>query len=115
SFANKLTDKRYAEFVKAFNFAEHGEKATSYNVARDTTIDGYTARATVDGLIEESEAAKVETAYFRENIGKVESIDDLRGDERLLAYARRAYRIEGLGLSRRQLDAILSGGVSEPS
>jgi hypothetical protein len=28
SFANKLTDKRYAEFVKSFNFAAHGELAT---------------------------------------------------------------------------------------
>lgn len=114
SFANKLTDKRYAEFVKAFNFAEYGEKATSYNVARDATIDNYTARATGNGLLNEPESAKIETAYFRENIGKVEAIDDLLGDERLLTYALRAYRIEGLDLSRSQLDAILSGGVAEP-
>ena len=34
SFANKLTDKRYAEFVAAFNFAENGELATTYNRAQ---------------------------------------------------------------------------------
>ena len=34
SFANKLTDKRYAEFVTTFNFAKYGELATIYNRAQ---------------------------------------------------------------------------------
>src|SRR5690606_2538255 len=31
SFANKLQDKRYAEFVSTYNFERYGEKATTYN------------------------------------------------------------------------------------
>ena len=31
SFANKLTDKRYADFVASYNFEKYGELATSYN------------------------------------------------------------------------------------
>ena len=34
AFANKLTDRRYAEFVAAFNFQKYGEQATSYNRAQ---------------------------------------------------------------------------------
>ena len=29
SFANKLQDKRYADFVSTYNFEKYGEKATS--------------------------------------------------------------------------------------
>lgn len=114
SFANKLTDKRYAEFVKAFNFEAHGEEATTYTAARDATISNYVARATGNGTFPETETAKQETAYFRENIGNVKAIDDLLSDARLLNYTLRAYRLEDAGLSREQLHSILSGGVSDP-
>lgn len=114
SFANKLTDKRYAEFAKVFDFAAKGAATTTYNPARDATIDNYIARATGNGLIPQAEAAKQATAYFRDNIGKVESIDDLLGDPALLDYAMRAFRIEGLELDRAQLTKILEGGVSDP-
>lgn len=113
SFANKMTDKRYAEFVKAFDFAAHGEAATDYNVARDRTIDHYIARATGSGALPLTETARNETAYFRETIGEVKSIDDLLDDPRLLDYALRAFRIEGLDLSRAALTRILEGGVAD--
>ena len=41
SFANKLTDKRYAEFVTAFNFAEYGAPATTYNKAQHDVTKNY--------------------------------------------------------------------------
>src|SRR5690606_3475021 len=41
SFANKLTDKRYAEFVGAFNFAKLGDTATIYNKAQQATTGNY--------------------------------------------------------------------------
>lgn len=114
SFANKLTDKRYAEFAKAFDFTGLGEQTTTYNAARDRTINNYIARATGGGVLPQTETAKQETAYFRDNIGEVESIDDLLGDSRLLEYALRAFRLEGLELSRAALTTLLEGGVSDP-
>jgi hypothetical protein len=114
SFANRLNDKRYAEFVKAFNFAEYGENATSYVVARDDTVKAFTARVTANGVLPLTEAAKAETAYFQENIGKVESVDDLLNDSRLLLFALRAFEIENVPFSRAELSSILSGGVSDP-
>lgn len=114
SFANKLSDKRYAEFAKVFDFTTRGAQMTSYNAARDGTMNSYIARVTVNGALEQSEADKIETAYFSENIVKVESIDDLLDDARLLTYALTAFRIEGLDWSRADLAKILEGGVSDP-
>jgi len=114
SFANKLTDKRYAEFVKAFNFAAYGENATTYVAARDATVKNYMSRATGDGLFPPTESAKQETAYFETNIGKVQSIDDLLDDARLLDYALRAFNLEKETFSRAQLFDILSGGTTDP-
>lgn len=113
SFANKLTDKRYAEFVKAFNFAALGENATSYNVARDSTVKSFTNRVTAFGLLAESPEAKAATAHFKANIGKIDSIDGLLNDSRLLTYAMQAYSIEGLGLDRATLTKLLEGGVAD--
>ena len=41
SFANKLSDKRYKEFVSTFNFAEFGETATMFTKAQQGTVDKY--------------------------------------------------------------------------
>lgn len=41
SFANKLSDKRYAEFVETFNFARHGEATTAFTRAQQGTVDKY--------------------------------------------------------------------------
>ena len=114
SFANKLTDKRYAEFAKAFDFVTRGERTTTYNAARDGTVDSFLARAVSAGAFPLDEAAAKETAYFRDNIGDVESIDDLLGDTRLLDFALHAFRLEGLGLSRTELTKLIEGGVSDP-
>lgn len=114
SFANKLTDKRYAEFAKVFDFTARGAQTTTYNAARVGTMNSYIARVTVNGALELSEAAKAENAYFSEKIVEVESIDDLLDNSRLLDYALAAYRIEGLEWTRADLMKILEGGVSDP-
>ena len=44
SFANKLTDKRYAEFVADYNFAKYGELATSYNRAQNDVPKNFATR-----------------------------------------------------------------------
>jgi hypothetical protein len=114
SFANKLADKRYAEFVSFFNFAAHGEKTTSYNLARDATTINFTKRVTLDGTIPEPEIHKKNTAYFSEKIVKVKSIEDLLVDDRVLSYALYAYGLETAGLSEAELRKYLEGGVADP-
>ncbi|TGV76737.1 DUF1217 domain-containing protein, partial [Mesorhizobium sp. M2D.F.Ca.ET.145.01.1.1] len=50
SFANKLTDKRYAAFVTAFNFAANGADATIYNKAQQLVAKNYATQAQIAGL-----------------------------------------------------------------
>ena len=50
SFANKLTDKRYAEFVTTYNFAAHGELATVYNRAQHEVPKNYAIQAAIAGV-----------------------------------------------------------------
>ena len=71
SFANKLTDKRYAEFAKAFNFAKHGADATSYSPTLKGAIELYTLAAAAEGVPAETQVA--ETSYYLQTIATVTS------------------------------------------
>src|SRR5690606_34434852 len=77
--ANVSSDKRYASFVAAFDFASYGTATTS----RLEVID-QTSRYHIEN-------ADPETAYFRANISKVKSINGLMADTRLLTYTMASY------------------------
>ncbi|MFE1602409.1 DUF1217 domain-containing protein [Methylobacterium sp. ID0610] len=53
-----------------------------------------------------------ETAYYNANIGKVKSIDDLLGDQRLYAYAMKAYGLEDMTYAKAFMRKVLEEGVS---
>jgi hypothetical protein len=112
SFANKLTDKRYAEFVKSFNFAAYGEQATVYNKARQQTANNYAVQAAIDNT--DPAAVKAETDYYLSKIGNVRSIDDLLSDDRLYAYAMKAYALDPAEDSKDLMRSVLEGGVRNP-
>ena len=111
--ANKLADKRYANFVTAFNFAEHGTATTT----RDVVQNAPKAFALNTGLAvvrPSAEFVKAETDYYKANIGKVKSIDDLLGNQRLLRIAMSAYGLDADTEPPRQIRTMLAGGVSDP-
>ena len=113
SFANKLTDKRYADFVASFNFEARGAAATTYVKARDSTVSNFAVQAKLVGVDPESAAAKAETAYFKANIGSIKSIDDFLKNDRLFSYAMKAFGLtESLGDKMLMRD-ILEDGVSD--
>lgn len=114
AFANKLTDKRYAEFVRAFNFEAHGENATTHVAARDNTALNFTNRVTIGGTVQESAAAKADTAYYKANIGKVKSAEDLLADTRLGGYVLYAFQLENEGLTRDDLIKVLNSDLTDP-
>jgi hypothetical protein len=80
SFANKLSDKRYAEFVKSFNFAELGDKATVFNKAQQGAVDKYLAQVKLGGVDPKSPAVQQEMKYYLDDIVKVKSAKDLMAD-----------------------------------
>lgn len=114
SFANKLTDKRYAQFVKAFNFAADGANATAYNPAQQLVTKNYAIQAQIAGLDPNSDYVKGETTYYLANITKVKSVDDLMSNNRLYTYALAAYGLDSATEDKDLIKSVLQGGVRDP-
>ncbi|TGQ16439.1 MULTISPECIES: DUF1217 domain-containing protein [unclassified Mesorhizobium] len=114
SFANKLTDKRYAQFVKAFNFAADGANATVYNPAQQLVTKNYAIQAEIAGLDPNSDYVKGETTYYLANITKVKSVDDLMSNNRLYTYALAAYGLDSATEDKDLIKSVLQGGVRDP-
>jgi len=114
SFANKLSDKRYAEFVSAFNFAEYGSEATVYNKAQQLAVSNFKLQAQMKGVDPDSQQVKDATDYYLANIVNVKSIDDLMADDKLFAYAATAFGMDADVDTKDFLRKILEGGVRDP-
>ncbi len=56
-----------------------------------------------------------ETAYYKANIGKVRSVDDLLADKRLYAYAMKAFGLEDMTYAKAFMRKILTEGAASPS
>jgi hypothetical protein len=115
SFANKLSDKRYAEFVKAFNFAAYGSEATVYNKAQQFTAQNYATQVELLGFDPKSDAVKKETAYYLTNIVKVKSIDEFLSNDRLYNYAMTAFGMDPKTDNKELMRKMLEGGVRDPN
>jgi predicted peroxiredoxin len=114
SFANKLTDKRYAAFVSAFNFAANGADATIYNKAQQLVTKNYATQAQIAGLDPNSDYVKGETTYYLANITKVKSVDDLMSNSRLYTYALAAYGLDSATEDKDLIKQVLQSKVSDP-
>lgn len=114
SFANKLSDKRYAEFVKTFNFAVYGELTTTHSTARNDIPKSYAAQVEFGPLQQDHAYYKGETAHYLANISNVKSIDDLMADERILTYAMATFGLDAKTESPERVRQMLEGGVSDP-
>ncbi|AWN53204.1 DUF1217 domain-containing protein [Methylobacterium sp. 17Sr1-1] len=54
-----------------------------------------------------------ETAYYQANIGKVKSIDDFMGDQRLYSYAMKAFGLEDMTYAKAFMRKVLTEGASD--
>ena len=115
SFANKLTDKRYAQFVSAFNFAANGADTTVYNQAQQLVTKNYALQVKIGASQTGLAYYQSETAYYTTNIANVKSIDDLMGNSRLLTYAMAAFGLDAETEPAATVRAMLEGGVTDPN
>lgn len=113
SFANKLSDKRYVDFVRSFNFEAHGAQATSYNPAVEGTQNLFVTRTSDEGI--PREAIERETAHFASRIGEIRSARELVADDRLLSYVLYAFELEGSFGDKESLIKVMEGGTGEGS
>jgi len=110
SFANRLADPRYRDLAAAFNFAPDGSVLTPRKAQIDkaelATIQLYNTR--IGSSASEEAQAVEENAYYHDTINRVRSLDDFLGDERLVAYALKAYGLEEANISNGTLRSVLT-------
>ncbi|MBS1180722.1 MAG: hypothetical protein H6Q99_602 [Proteobacteria bacterium] len=92
SFANKLVDKRYQEFAKAFSFLKPSVQAPD---ALANVEAKYAANAT--DLGDTDALTKLSTLAYEKSLQKVTSVDDFVADSTLVAYATTAFGIDPPG------------------
>ena len=113
--ANRLYDKRYAAFVAAFDFVEHGEGTTTRDEVQKAVPKDYMASTGLFVVKQRAEYVKAETEYYLANISDVKSIDDLLADKRLLAFAMTSYGLDAATESPQRIREMLEGGISDPN
>lgn len=114
SFANKLTDKRYAEFAKTYNFVAHGESATVYTDAQQGTATRYQLQAALAGVAFDNPILKAQTEDYLTRIKDVTSIDEFLADDALYSYAIKAWELSDRLDDKDFMRRILEGGVADP-
>ncbi|OKL43104.1 DUF1217 domain-containing protein [Pseudovibrio exalbescens] len=89
SYANRLNDKRYYEFAKAFNFEAYGGTATNFDRAQQEIVDSYILQT-----LEEQEGAQNEgvrlALYFQRKAPEINTAYDILADQALYAVVRTA-------------------------
>ena len=115
SFVNRLADKRYLEFAKAFNFTTSGGVKQSLAYAQnefqqDDTIELYSEQRVKQGV-----AAATEAQYYQAKIATVATVDDLIGNARLYAFALNAAGIDPSVASKSFIRNVLTSDLDDPS
>lgn len=95
SFANKLVDKRYQEFAKAFSFAQPSAQTSD---ALTDIEKRYTEKA---GELGNSDALiRLQTFAYEKSLKAVTSVDDFLADDTLVAYATTAFGVDPPGAGK---------------
>jgi hypothetical protein len=118
SFANLQSDTRYRDLAAAFNFGANGAvlqpRRAQLDLEELVTIRLYNTR--IGASEAELASAAEESTYFHNTIIKVQSLDELLDDDRLVAYLRKAYDLEDLSISEGMLrTALTSDPLDEDS
>ena len=83
SFANKLTDRRYAEFAETFNFARYTTGTTVFERTREGTVDRYVRQTMEQDAGASNEGVRL-ALYFQRKAASAETPFHLMADKALL-------------------------------
>lgn len=87
SFANKLTDKRYREFVETFNFARYGEQTTGFYGPTTGTVQKYLRQTLEEDAGAQNEGVRL-ALYFQRKAGSLKSFYEVLADPALSQVVR---------------------------
>lgn len=83
AFANTLSDSRYKDFAKAFNFKLYGETTTQWTSAKQDTVDGYMRQQVEQDAGSQNEGVRL-ALYFERKASSITSAFSILGDKALL-------------------------------
>jgi len=89
SFANKLSDKRYRDFVDTFNFARYGEKTTTFHSPTSGTVDKYLRQTLEEDAGSQNEGVRL-ALYFQRKAGSIKSYYEILADPAIAQVVRTA-------------------------
>jgi hypothetical protein len=115
SFVNKLVDKRYLDFAKAFNFLPSGGVDVGTTVAQDSTDEDETVGLYSQQRVAKGTAAATEADYYQSRMSSITSVDQLISDDRLFSYALTAYGIDPSIASESAIRNVLTSDLSDPN
>jgi len=92
SFANQQTDKNYAAFAAAFDFATHGADTTTYSVPEQGAVDGYMRQTMEDEAGAQNPGVQL-ALYFQRKAPGITSAYDILADKALAKVVRTALRL----------------------
>ncbi|MBS0239798.1 MAG: DUF1217 domain-containing protein [Proteobacteria bacterium] len=115
SFVNKLTDTRFADFAKAFQFSTDGTLATQTTVAQNSTEENDTIGLYTQQQVNKGAAASTEATYYQAAIGSVTSVDQLMSNSRLLNFAMTAFGLGSANVTNATIKAVLTSDLSDPN
>jgi hypothetical protein len=87
ALANRLSDRRYAEFVTDFNFKRYGATTTTFDRTRQGVIDRYNRAGIEQRAGEQSEGARL-ALYFQRRAKEIDSPFDILADRALLKFVQ---------------------------
>lgn len=102
SFANTLSDRRYRDFVAAFDFKRYGPQATSKVSAQQSTIDRYVRQTLEADAGRQDEGVRL-ALYFERRAGSISSPFGILADAALLKVAQVALGLPA-AMSRSNID-----------
>jgi hypothetical protein len=115
SFVNKLSDKKYVEFAKAFHFMPDGGVDVGLTTAQDNASEDAMIGLYSQVRIQKGEAAATQVADYKNRIGSVTSVDQLISDQKLFSFALTAYGIDPKLASTSAIRNVLTSDLSDPN
>ncbi len=83
SFANKLSDTRFRDFAKAFDFATYGDLATTLSAAKEPVVKNYIQQQLQTEAGSDNPGVKL-ALYFRQKAPSLKSAYGILADKALL-------------------------------
>lgn len=82
SFANQLTDGRYAEFAEVFNFNQFGEAATAFTKTGQGIVDKYIRQTLEEQAGDQNEGVRL-ALYFQRKADSISNFYEILADTAL--------------------------------